>query len=100
MPRPAPTGPLVLKAYRVGELAADDKQAEAVVRVIRSLVEPESWQGSGGPGVVEYLPAKQLLLVRQTSEVHQQVDALVRILLESGGPPVKRTEPSNPGVKR
>lgn len=95
MSRPAPVAPLVLKAYRVGELAGDDKQAEAVVRVIRSLVEPESWNGAGGPGIVEFLPTKNLLLVRQTPEVHQQVDALVRLLMESGDGPARpsRTAP-------
>ena len=91
--------PLVLKSYRLADLAGDDKQAEAVVRVIKTLVEPDSWTGAGGPGVVEYLPAKQLLLVRQTPEVHQQVDALVRLLVESGDAPAKPTRSANPGVR-
>jgi len=90
---------LVLKAYRLADLASDEKQAEAVVRVIRSLVEPESWNGAGGPGVIEYLAAKKLLLVRQTQEVHLQVDALVRLLMESGDTPTRPGRSSNPGVR-
>jgi hypothetical protein len=98
-PPPAPATPLVLKAYRLADLAADEKQAEAVVRVIQSLVERESWKGAGGAGVIENLAAKKLLLVRQTAEVHLQVDALVRLLMESGDAPARPGRSSNPGVR-
>ena len=103
---------MVLKTYRIGDLAADEQQAEAVVRVIKTLVEPESWpsfgpQGTGarwqtpvhpGSGAIEYFAAKHVLLVRQTPEVHQQVDALLRLLMESGDAPAKPTR-GTPGGK-
>src|SRR5205823_8912183 len=56
-PSPAaglPTAGLVTKVYPVDGLAADEKQAESLVRVIQRAVAPDSWDVRGGPGMADY----------------------------------------------
>ena len=91
---PPVAGPsMVLRVYPVDDLAADEKQAEAVVRIIQAMVEPRTWQNLGGEGVIEYFAAKKTLVVRQAPEVHKQLTELLELLR------AKPTSPPRPGVK-
>ena len=98
--RPAPGGApaggqgLVTRVYQADGLAADEKQAESLVRVIQRTVEPDSWDARGGPGVAEYFAAGKSLVVRQTADVHKQVDELLGLLREAG----KKAAPPGRGV--
>jgi hypothetical protein len=80
----------VTKVYPVDELAADEKQAESLVRVLQKTVEPNSWDVVGGTGVAEYFAAGRSLVVRQTAEVHKEVGELFTLLQEAAG---KKTTP-------
>jgi RNA polymerase sigma factor (sigma-70 family) len=80
----------VLRVYPADGLAATEKEAEALVRVIQKTVEPKTWQAAGGEGVVEYLPGKKVLVVRHTPAVHEKVAELLKLLQ-------KTTEPAKPG---
>ena len=72
---PAPAkAPTVVKVYQVRGLAADAKEGEALAKVVRAVVEPQSWGADAG---VEYLPGSALLVVRQTAKGHEEVEKLL-----------------------
>ena len=54
-----------------------------LIAAIQATVEPASWQDMGGEGVITALGG--LLLVKQTPDVHRQVDALLTAIREEGG---------------
>lgn len=84
---PSEPPPTVLRVYPVEDLAADEKQAEAVVRIIQATVEPRTWQMQGGEGVIEYFGAKKMLVVRQSAEVHRRLEELLTLLRDHSSPP-------------
>ncbi|HKA08048.1 MAG TPA: RNA polymerase sigma factor [Gemmataceae bacterium] len=66
----------------IGAVAPDD-QSPPLIRIIMSVVEPTTWQREGGPGSVEYFAAGQSLVVSQTADVHEKVEALLEALLKA-----------------
>jgi hypothetical protein len=38
--------------------------------MIQTNVEPESWKINGGPGTIVFDPARLMLVVKQTAEIH------------------------------
>jgi hypothetical protein len=78
------TSGAIVRVYSVGELAADEKEGEALVKVVRATVEPKSWGVDAG---VEYLPGRKILVVRQTENAHKEVAELLRLLQTQGKPP-------------
>jgi hypothetical protein len=63
--------------YPVGDLAKDEKEGEALAKVLRATVEPKSWGTDAG---VEYLPGRKVLVVRQTVKGHVEVAELLALL--------------------
>ena len=61
-----------------GGAALDD--GWQLVELIRRVIAPDFWQPQGGPGVVRYFAIKRVLVVRATSDVHEQVQALLSAL--------------------
>jgi hypothetical protein len=51
-----------------------------LVELIQRVIAPDFWQPQGGPGVVRYFAIKRALVVRGTSDVHQQVRELLMAL--------------------
>jgi hypothetical protein len=92
-PRAAGAG-LVTRVYAVEELAADEKQAETLMRVIRRAVEPRSWDDSGGSGVIEYFQQGKALVVRNTAEAHKELGELLGLLRDAAGKKTGRANPS------
>jgi hypothetical protein len=79
--------------YAVGDLASDEKQAEALIKVVQRAVEPNSWDARGGAGVVDYYQVGKALIVRNIPEAHKQLGELLTMLREvakKGGPPAPR----------
>ncbi|QJW95768.1 RNA polymerase sigma factor [Frigoriglobus tundricola] len=64
----------VVKTYDVDSLVRDDKEGEALIKVVRAVVEPKSWGADSG---IEYLPGHKVLVVRQTDPVHKEVKELL-----------------------
>jgi hypothetical protein len=66
----------------------NDRYLEELARAIPALVRPESWERAGGSGVLRLLPADASgaghLLVRQTAEVHGQVQRFLNELPKEG----------------
>jgi len=79
---------LVVKVYPVGPLllrdleGVDDGGAEAqpLIRAITRTIEPTSWCDMGGDGSVEYVRPASSIVVRQTPDIHQQVQDLLDAL--------------------
>jgi hypothetical protein len=76
---------LVRKTYPVRDLISvlgDDSTGtgtgEVLVRAIRKSVKPASWSEHGGSGTIAFDPGQKVLVVRQTSAVHQQVAAVLK----------------------
>ena len=70
----APATKAVVRVYTVGDLVGDEKEGEALVKVVRAVVEPTAWGQNTG---VEYLPSHKALVVRQTDKVHEEVKELL-----------------------
>jgi RNA polymerase sigma factor (sigma-70 family) len=85
--KPAPREQAVVRVYPVGPLAGDEKEGEALAKVVRAVVEPKSWGADAG---VEYLPGKKVLVVRQTNQGHKEVADLLELLQAMSAPPGKR----------
>ena len=73
----APATKAVVRVYTVGDLAGDEKEGEALAKVVRATVEPKSWAADAG---VEYLPGRKVLVVRQTAKAHDEVNELLVLL--------------------
>jgi hypothetical protein len=48
-----------------------------LVELIQRIVAPDFWQDSGGPGTVTYFAMRRVLVVRATSDVHEQIRDLL-----------------------
>ena len=74
------------RVYPVPDLLASVKNGTAVVdfdslvRKIRKSVHPESWEARGGNASVEKFESKLSLVIRQSSEGHKQIAALLKEL--------------------
>jgi RNA polymerase sigma factor (sigma-70 family) len=70
------------KVYPIGKLVGDDdaKNGAALIQVITKTVDPDSWNQEGGDGAIDYFPGTKSLVVRQSSEVHRDIAALLRDL--------------------
>ena len=74
----------------IGNAASDDPvgfgggvggdEAGRLLELIRRVVRPDFWQSTGGPGVVVYDAARRVLVVRATSDVHEDLKDLLRAL--------------------
>ena len=71
-------------AYRVGEFVdqSSDDQAgfDELITLITTVVEPDSWQEVGGNGSVAANLPTGALVVRQTQDVHEQIQQLLSAL--------------------
>jgi hypothetical protein len=57
-----------------GNAAATDQDAgEDLVQLIQTVIAPKSWEANGGPGTIYYWRPQRAIVVRNTSEVHEQL---------------------------
>ncbi|MEL6107513.1 MAG: hypothetical protein AAFU85_15845 [Planctomycetota bacterium] len=52
----------------------------ALVELIQRVISPDFWQPVGGPGTAYYFPMRRLLVIRATTDVHQQIKDLLMAL--------------------
>jgi len=64
--------------------AANSADLSALVDLIQNMVAPERWVVAGGPGAVQPVENPQALVIGQTEEIHEQVEALLRSLHAKG----------------
>jgi hypothetical protein len=68
----------VVQNKRGGAPIADE--AWALVELIQRTVHPDFWELTGGPGSIRYFAIKRVLVVRATTQVHEDLVALLRQL--------------------
>lgn len=77
-------GRQIVVAYRVAEFVdqSSDGQAEfdELISLITTVVEPDSWQEVGGNGSVAANLPTSALVIRQTQDVHEQIQQLLSAL--------------------
>ncbi|REK12953.1 MAG: hypothetical protein DWQ37_10015 [Planctomycetota bacterium] len=62
------------RAAAGGTLAAQTAaNAEQLIELIQTTIAPASWQVNGGQGTIMYFAPKQVLVIRQTGGVHNQL---------------------------
>jgi hypothetical protein len=54
--------------------------AQQLIELIVNTIAPDSWRQNGGQGSISFYPYNPALVVRQTSETHDQVTELLRAL--------------------
>jgi hypothetical protein len=54
--------------------------AQQLIDVIVTTIAPDSWRPAGGNGSIMFYPHNPALVIRQTSEVHEQISELIREL--------------------
>jgi len=57
---------------------------QELVELIQRTIRPESWDVNGGPGTIYYWRPGRAMVVRQTWEVHEELDDLLRQLRRLG----------------
>ena len=62
----------------------------AVQQFVREKIEPKSWTGAGGAGVIEYDPASKSLLVLQSPEVQIKLEKLLDKSRAGAAPPQRK----------
>lgn len=79
-------GPLETYNYSVAELIGkkegdqtvmDAANAESLLKVIKSTIEPGSWDEVGGSGSVRLFEKTLSLVIRQNSRIHEEITALL-----------------------
>lgn len=51
-----------------------------LIALIQRTVDPDFWERAGGPGVIRYFAMRRVLVVRATSDVHEQIKDLLTAL--------------------
>jgi len=52
----------------------------ALVELIQRTIRPDFWEVTGGPGTIRYFAIRRVLVVRATTQVHEELAALLRSL--------------------
>lgn len=65
-----------------GGASQTDVNAQQLIELIQRTISPDFWDVVGGPGAIFYYPQLQVLVIRATAEVHDDVGGLVGGLRE------------------
>jgi hypothetical protein len=60
----------------VGGVAQHTPNFAPILELVKSQVQPQTWESSGGQAVIHPFPQNYSLVVRQTPQAHQQIAAL------------------------
>ncbi len=64
--------------YSLSDMGYDADFGKWIAETIPEVIEPNSWQKSGGPGVLRYNAAKNYLIVSHSAGVQAKVDGFLR----------------------
>ena len=70
----------VIISYSIKDLKSDKSNVDELVETITALIQPKSWSGAGGDGVIKPHRATNALVVIQSNEVHEQIQRLLSTL--------------------
>ena len=65
-----------------GGASQTDYNAQQLIELIQKTISPDFWDVVGGPGTIFYYPQLQVLVVRATSEIHDDIGGVVGALRE------------------
>lgn len=63
-----------------GRAAGPFDEGWRLVELIERIIAPDFWEGVGGPGSVRYFAMRRVLVVRATTDVHEQIKDLLMAL--------------------
>jgi hypothetical protein len=81
--REAVQAELELEFYRVGELLGAERSGPGLAEMLRTRVEPATWTGAGGPGVVRFDEPSGCLIVLQSQPAQAAVERLLGDLADA-----------------
>jgi len=61
--------------------------ANQLIELIQNTIAPKSWDVRGGPGTIRYFAPAQVLVIRQTGGIHDQVGAAIGNMRANRGQP-------------
>ena len=77
---------------KTGEIWGGDY--DSLIDLITSTVQPTTWDDVGGPGSISPFPTTSSIVLSQTQDVHEQIDALLTTLRRlNGGKIPERAKP-------
>jgi ABC-type transport system substrate-binding protein len=59
---------------------------DTVIQIILKAVEPDGWDSVGGPGSIQEFPPSKSLVINQTGENHDRIQALLAELRQNKKP--------------
>ena len=65
-----------------GGASQTDYNAQQLIELIQRTISPDFWDVVGGPGTIFYYPQLQVLVIRATSEIHDDIGGAVGALRE------------------
>ncbi len=72
---------LVTKIYDVDDLVGPNEEPDSLSNLVSRIVKPTSWDETGGSGTIAMF--RNMLVVSNTSEVHEEVASLLKMLRET-----------------
>ena len=66
-----------------GGFVAADARFEPLVSLMVETITPDSWADSGGTGTIHAVAHLGVVVVRQTDEVHEQIEQLIAVLRQA-----------------
>jgi hypothetical protein len=80
---------LTTRTYYLGDLvgvgnpllpavANQFQMIQAIGTIINQIqgIDPESWEGRGGPGTISFDPVRMALIIRQSAEMHYMLNGM------------------------
>ncbi len=62
---------------RIPQIEFDGSELDDFIELIESTIAPDCWEAVGGPGVITEIDERMVLAIRQTPEVHEELDRLL-----------------------
>ena len=74
-------GPCVI--YALSDMGYDSDLGKWIAQTIPQMIEPTTWQGWGGKGVLSYHAPKNILIIKNSAAVHTKVEGFLKDLKKS-----------------
>jgi hypothetical protein len=71
---------LRIRAYPAANLLTKTRTPDDLRETVMQSVAQTSWSAVGGSGVIEFFPNSSCLVVLQTAEIHDEIDAFLAVL--------------------
>jgi RNA polymerase sigma factor (sigma-70 family) len=78
--KPEEAGGNVVRVYSVGDLVVEPNSGVELRNLLTQMIAPQTWVETGGTGSVAYYSLKKVLIVSQTPEVQQKIEAFLQLL--------------------